>query len=228
MNKKHFIFLILIILGFSLLVGSVSAATTTYTKGYCHGGDENHITTWYKKGPVEKAYMGVVKKNNKYYKLYYYVYEYGINKCTHKSHAAQLKIWGEKYYSYSSRSGDYDHPKYVKTSKPKPKVKTLTIYDYNINNFYSKYIGISKGKSYKNGVITGKNPMNGKYQKAPVYAHKTKIYAKNGAKIKKIVATSIGYPSGKIYKTTYYFSKSKTLTPSKYKGFWKYTIYYYT
>lgn len=104
--------------------------------------------------------------------------------------------------------------------------KKVTIDDYEIDYFYSKYIGINKGKTYKNGAVSGRNPMNNRIQKAPVYAHKTKIAAKKGVRINKVIVSSIGYPSGKTYRSTYYFSKSKVLAPGKYKGFWKYTIYF--
>lgn len=69
--------------------------------------------------------------------------------------------------------------------------------------------------------------VTGKVKKAPVYAQKVKISPLDKkVKIKKIVITSIGYPSWKYYTNTYYNKDKKWITPGKYKSFYKFTVYY--
>jgi hypothetical protein len=143
MNKQKILVLVLIILGLSLLIGNVSAATKT-CKNWCQGGDEPHKTTWTVKESNQKFYDKYVKKNGVYYKKYINLCERTIKNCTHKSHDRQLKIWGEDYYSYSSfgtynpsvkggesytyikaKKGDVlkkSSPKYVKTTKSNGKI----------------------------------------------------------------------------------------------------------
>lgn len=105
---------------------------------------------------------------------------------------------------------------------------TLTKYKWDINNYYkNNYVGITLGPSYVNGYVYGKNIATGKYEYAPVYAQKVKTTAlKSSVIINKVYITSIGWPSGKYYYNTYYSPNNKWIAPGKYKGFWKFTVYY--
>jgi len=115
----------------------------------------------------------------------------------------------------------------VASAKTVKKVTTVEDWEVPHNGVMDHtFFKISKGKPYKNGVVYGTNPMTNKVQKAPVYSKNYKISAKKNVKINKVVATSIGYPSGKYYKKTYYFSKTKLLKPDMYKSFWKFKVYY--
>ena len=111
----------------------------------------------------------------------------------------------------------------AKTVNKKFSIETWEL-DSGTNDF--SYIKITKGKTFMNGKVYGTNPMTMGKQMAPVYACNYRITAKKNVKITKVVATSIGYPSGKTYKKTHYFSNSKLLKPDKYKAFWKFTVYY--
>ena len=106
--------------------------------------------------------------------------------------------------------------------------KQTSVYAWQIfgYSYQTEYFKITRGTSYVNGYVTGINPMTGKSQKAPVYAYRVKITPLNShVKIKKITIRSRGYPSGKLYYNTYYTSKN-VITPGKYKGFDRFTVYY--
>ena len=107
--------------------------------------------------------------------------------------------------------------------------KQTSVYSWQITGSYYKnqYIKISKGKTYVNGYVYAKNPFTGKFQKAPVYGHNVVISPLNkNVKIKMISIRSIGWPSGKFYYNKYTTKTNKWISPGKYKGFDKFTIYY--
>jgi len=114
----------------------------------------------------------------------------------------------------------------VTSAKTVKKITTFNEWKLDTGSNHFSFFKVSKGEPYKNGVVYGANPMTNKIEKAPVYSKNYKISAKKNVKINKVVATSIGYPSGKYYKKTYYFSKTKLLKPDIYKSFWKFKVYY--
>lgn len=106
-------------------------------------------------------------------------------------------------------------------------IKT-TVNSWQIDNtcYQNGYFKITYGKVYVNGYIYGTNPITGKTQKGAVYAQRAKITALNShVKIKKVVIRSIGWPSGKFYYNTY-TNTQNVITPGKYKGFDRFTVYY--
>jgi len=112
------------------------------------------------------------------------------------------------------------------TAKTVKKVTTLEDWEMSKGANYYTFFKINQGKSYKNGEVYAPNPMNNKIQKAPVYSRNYKISANKNVKITKVVAISMGYPSGRLYTKNHYFSKSKVLKPDKFKSFWKFKVYY--
>lgn len=115
--------------------------------------------------------------------------------------------------------------------------KKTSIYTYQMNektvngHYYSYYkngyIKIVLGNPYLNGYVYGTNPVTGKYEKAPVYGRNVIIspLSKN-VKIKTIYTQARGYPSYNLYTNKYTTKSNQWIAPGKYKGFWKFTVYY--
>ncbi|KZX17429.1 cysteine peptidase family C39 domain-containing protein [Methanobrevibacter filiformis] len=120
-SKKNIIFLIVIILGLSLLIGGVSS--TKYID-YCNGGNVTHKTTWTKTLTKQKQFEGIVKKKRKFYRKYYRVAKFEIQKCKNTSHDSKYG----KYYSYSYKKTDKTRPIFIKAKKDDVYKKTALQY----------------------------------------------------------------------------------------------------
>lgn len=270
MNMKKILFLILLLIGLSLLISGVSADSV---ESIPCPNDKTHNATK-TKHIVNKDYEGIVKINKSYYKKYYIEEDEDIY-CNNWTYVYNWYMWNREDCGYSDYSTNYYYKyvkckanelvytdtstKYWKTVKSKGKTykyykqTTTKIYGdthttktnkirkqmlktYNkkvsMNAYYqgdnNGYIKLTSGKTYVNGRVKGYDYVNERYATAPVYANKFKI-SKIGSnvKIKKVLAKLIGFPSYKRYSSTYKNPKNgKWFTPSKYKAFDKFIIYY--
>lgn len=106
------------------------------------------------------------------------------------------------------------------------KQTTVNSWQVDGTSYQNGYFKITYGKVYVNGYVYGTNPITGKTQKGAIYANRVKITPLNShVKIKKVIIRSIGWPSGKFYYNTYTHT-NKVITPAKYKGFDRFTVYY--
>lgn len=157
MNKKNIMLLVLVLLGFSLLIGGVSA------KSYEIDCPKNSSHKAICEQTIHNDYKGIKKINGSYYKVYNIV-EYNEIQCFYESTPDKKQLWYYRCGYYN----DYEkrHFEYVKCPSNQV-IKTQT-----------------SDKCYKSTTLKGKIYKYYKYTKKITYGNgKTNITTKNYKKL---------------------------------------------